>query len=84
MFRIEGQVKQKYSYLVSIPAQVQVSPLVVRRTEHTPASDWATVPLLPLGAITMEQQFPVVDVEKCVGCGSCVRPVPRRLLSCCP
>lgn len=36
------------------------------------------------GAITMVNDFPVIDPERCVGCGNCVKTCPKGLISLVP
>jgi len=36
------------------------------------------------GAITMVNNFPVIDPEKCVACGACVKTCPKRIIKLIP
>ncbi len=38
----------------------------------------------PFGAITMKDEMPVIDPEKCTGCGVCVNTCPKRVLQLMP
>jgi electron transport complex protein RnfB len=38
----------------------------------------------PFDAITMVNNFPVIDEDLCVGCGTCVKTCPKRLISLVP
>ena len=38
----------------------------------------------PFDAITMEDNFPVVDPDLCVGCGTCVRTCPKNIIELIP
>jgi electron transport complex protein RnfB len=34
----------------------------------------------PFGAITMVNDFPVIDPDECVGCGACVNNCPKQII----
>ena len=34
----------------------------------------------PVGAITMENDLPVIDYSKCVGCKKCANDCPRKCI----
>ncbi len=83
--RIEGQVKQKYSYLgYNTCAGASIAFGGPQDCAYACVGLGDCAVSCPFGAITMEQQFPVVDVEKCVGCGSCVRACPKKVIELMP
>jgi electron transport complex protein RnfB len=83
--RIEGEVKEKESYLGYLTCTAASlafgGPM---------ACQYACVGLgecaqsCPFDAITMVKGFPVVDAEACVGCGTCVRTCPKQIIELMP
>lgn len=79
--RFEGEVRQRYQYLgyntctganLAFGGPWECAYACIGLGECMAAC--------PFQAITMQQQFPVIDLEKCVGCGSCVRICPKKVI----
>jgi len=83
--KIEGQVREKEHYIG------HVSCTGANLAFGGPmACQYACVGLgecaeaCPFDAVTMKDNFPVVDQELCVGCGTCVRTCPKKIIELMP
>lgn len=84
--RLEGNVGQKYHYLGD---QTCAGASICfgggpQECAYSCLGFGDCVAVCPFGAITLENHFPVVNVEKCVGCGSCVRICPKKIIEIIP
>ncbi|OPY16574.1 MAG: Electron transport complex protein rnfB [Syntrophus sp. PtaB.Bin075] len=83
--RIEGKVGQKYKYLgYQTCAGANLAFGGPQECAYACLGFGDCVAACPFGAITLENSFPVIDVEKCVGCGSCVRTCPKNVIEITP
>ena len=83
--RIEGGVREKYAYIGH--GSCTAASIAFGGPQ---ACAYACVGLgecaeaCPFDAITMVDNFPVVDPEACVGCGTCVRTCPKNIIELIP
>jgi len=83
--RIDGEVQQKYSYVgYNSCAGASLAFGGPQGCSYACIGLGDCVASCPFGAITIENQFPVIDVVKCVGCGSCVRACPKKVIELMP
>ncbi len=83
--RIEGEVGTKYDYLgFDSCAGASLAFGGPQQCSYACIGLGDCVGACPFGAISLQDGFPVVDVEKCVGCGSCVRICPKKVIELIP
>jgi len=83
--RIDGEVQQKYTYLgYNSCTGASLAFGGPQECSYACIGLGDCVASCPFGAISMENQFPEIDVEKCVGCGSCVRSCPKKVIELMP
>jgi len=83
--RIEGGVKKKHNYIGYISctaANLAFGGPIACRYACVGLGECADV--CPFDAITMVDNFPVVDPKLCVGCGTCVRTCPKKIIELIP
>lgn len=83
--RIEGEVGTKYEYLgFDSCAGASLAFGGPQQCSYACIGLGDCVGACPFGAISLQDGYPVVDVEKCVGCGSCVRICPKKVIELIP
>ncbi len=83
--RIEGQVRQKQRYVgyqTCAGADLAFGGPAACNYACIGLGDCATA--CPFDAIVMVDGFPVVDAERCVSCGTCVRTCPKNIFELMP
>jgi len=79
--RVEGQVAKKHHYIgfaTCTAANLAFGGSSNCQYACIGLGECATV--CPFGAITMIDEFPIVDPDKCVSCGACVRACPKKII----
>jgi H+/Na+-translocating ferredoxin:NAD+ oxidoreductase subunit B len=83
--RVEGKVRNKYDY---IGYQTCTGSNLAfggpRQCKYACIGFGDCAQSCPFDAITMVEDFPVVDYEACVGCGTCVRTCPKKIIELLP
>ena len=83
--RIEGGVREKQQYLgyrTCAAADLAFGGPMACQYACEGFGDCAAA--CPFDAITMVDNFPVVDPDLCVGCGTCVRTCPKEIIELVP
>ena len=83
--RIEGRVKQKQKYIgLGTCTAANLAFGGPSACQHACVGMGECADACPFDAITMTNDFPVIDPELCVGCGTCVRTCPKKIIELTP
>jgi electron transport complex protein RnfB len=83
--RLDGEVRQKYRYLgYNSCTAANLAFGGLQECSYACIGLGECADACPFDAITLQQQFPVIDPKRCVGCGTCVRVCPKKVIELIP
>jgi len=83
--RIEGEVGQKYQYIgYETCAGASLAFGGPWECSYACIGLGDCIAACQFGAISLQNSLPVIDAEKCVGCGACVKVCPKKVMEVIP